>query len=355
VVADGEEEKHRGVCRAHKNAERDRERAAQYAAMKKARLAAYRGVNVYVKNLDDEIDDEFLHETFSIFGTITSAKVMRDEQSGVSKGFGFVCFSKPEEAQAAIAEKNNKVIKGKPIYVALAQRKEVRRAQILQQRQQRGMAQGMGGQMPPYNSPYMYQPRGMMYPQPILPRNAPRGGVYMRGAPGGYMPYGMQQGGPIPGQHQGQRRRQQRQKGSGMQRGNQFQYTNARHQQQRHQQQDMQQPPQQMQQQQQPPQQKQQVAVNVQQPTPEMATGTGPLTLAQLTNASMEQQKNMIGERLYPLIQSRQPELAGKITGMLLEMENAELLNLLESPPALDQKIQEALDVLQQHNMSQSS
>lgn len=354
-VLDGEEEKQLNVCRAQKKAERDRELAAKYAAMKKERLTKYQGVNVYVKNLDDEIDDEFLHENFSVFGTITSAKVMRDEQTNVSKGFGFVCFSKPEEAQAAIAEKNNKVIKGKPIYVALAQRKEVRKAQIQQQRQQRPMAQGMGGQMPPYNNPYMYQQRGMMYPQPMMPRGAPRN-MYMR--PGQYMPYGMQQGGPMQGQQQG-RRRQQRNKGNGgMQRsgGNQYQYTgNARNQgmqQQRHQQQEMQQQPPQQMQQQQPPQQKQQVAVNVQQPTPEIAAGTGPLTLAQLTNASPEQQKNMIGERLYPLIQMQQPEQAGKITGMLLEMENAELLNLLESPPALELKITEALEVLRAHRQS---
>jgi polyadenylate-binding protein len=73
------------------------------------------------------------------------------------------------------------------------------------------------------------------------------------------------------------------------------------------------------------------------------------LTLSMLANATPAGQKNMIGERLYPLIFASQPELAGKITGMLLEMDNGELLHLLESPEALRAKIQEALDVLQQH------
>merc|ERR1712138_145082 len=48
-----------------------------------------------------------------------------------------------------------------------------------------------------------------------------------------------------------------------------------------------------------------------------------PLTLSALANASPTLQKNMIGERLYPLIHHSQPELAGKITGMLLEMDNS--------------------------------
>ena len=78
------------------------------------------------------------------------------------------------------------------------------------------------------------------------------------------------------------------------------------------------------------------------------------LTLPQLANATPSQQKNMIGERLYPLIHNSQPELAGKITGMLLEMDNAELLHLLESPEALNAKIQEAMTVLEAHRAAQA-
>ena len=78
----------------------------------------------------------------------------------------------------------------------------------------------------------------------------------------------------------------------------------------------------------------------------------GALTASALASASPEMQKNMIGERLYPLIYAQQPELAGKITGMLLEMDNSELLHLLESPDALNNKISEALQVLEAHNAS---
>jgi polyadenylate-binding protein len=73
------------------------------------------------------------------------------------------------------------------------------------------------------------------------------------------------------------------------------------------------------------------------------------LTPATLAAADEGMQKNMIGERLYPLIAASQPELAGKITGMLLEMDNSELLHLLESPDALEAKISEALEVLRAH------
>jgi polyadenylate-binding protein len=77
------------------------------------------------------------------------------------------------------------------------------------------------------------------------------------------------------------------------------------------------------------------------------------LTVQMLASAPVEQQKQMIGERLFPLIQTQQPQLAGKITGMLLEMDNGELLNLLESHEALTAKIEEALQVLEQHQTRQ--
>ena len=75
-----------------------------------------------------------------------------------------------------------------------------------------------------------------------------------------------------------------------------------------------------------------------------------PLDDQALAAADPETQKQMIGERLYPLIYQHQEPQAGKITGMLLEMDNSELLNLIESPDALLSKIQEALEVLKSHN-----
>ena len=47
------------------------------------------------------------------------------DEKGNTKGFGFVCFSSPDEATKAVTEMNGRIIVSKPLFVALAQRKEV--------------------------------------------------------------------------------------------------------------------------------------------------------------------------------------------------------------------------------------
>jgi polyadenylate-binding protein len=92
---------------------------------------------------------------------------------------------------------------------------------------------------------------------------------------------------------------------------------------------------------------------------PEPAVGPTPagsaLTLKALAAAPEKQKKQLIGEQLFPLIKQREPVLAGKITGMLLEMDNHELIHLLESSGALFEKITEALAVLHAHETAQAN
>ncbi|KAM9685171.1 polyadenylate-binding protein 4 isoform 6-T7 [Trichechus inunguis] len=123
------------VGRAQKKVERQAELKRKFEQLKQERISRYQGVNLYIKNLDDTIDDEKLRKEFSPFGSITSAKVMLED--GRSKGFGFVCFSSPEEATKAVTEMNGRIVGSKPLYVALAQRKEERKAHLTNQYMQR--------------------------------------------------------------------------------------------------------------------------------------------------------------------------------------------------------------------------
>lgn len=399
------------VGRAQKKVERERELKAKFDAAKIERIKKYQGVNLFVKNIDDTLDDNQLREHFAEYGTITSARVMREPATGTSRGFGFVCFSTPEEAAKAVTEMNNKLVLGKPIFVALAQRKEVRRAQLEAQHAQRRTATPYGtmgpGNVPPHPPqglhpahlgppygaavPIMYaasapgaHPMGIPpqghpgVPMSGVPPNA-RGYVMARGSPRGPMAdprtsFGhgsaQRQGAyPIhPGQmpqmsgQGGPNRRSRNRGGQGQSQGAQYKYTQSAR--------NASNIPSNIPQL--PPQAHLMAPAVAQQafpgggvsppmpPLPLQQTAPSgnqgqrrapedPLTLSALANASPTLQKNMIGERLYPLIHHSQPELAGKITGMLLEMDNSELLHLLESPDALRMKVAEALEVLKQH------
>jgi len=294
------------------------------------------GINLYVKNLDDDFDDEKLRNIFSAFGTITSAKVMKDEK-GISKGFGFVCFSFPEEASRAVAELNGQKLGVKPLYVAIHQRKEERQAELSAQFSQRMNADpmyGMGARGPIEgpNPNMMYNPNAMI-DQPrwaMPPRGAQGFGGPMMNA--GYM--GMQQGqgrgmsGPqgmrnMGGPHRGHismrgrggmHQRSQRHAGVGIRNG------------------------------------------QSQQPPPlQPYNPNAPLNTSMLASAPLEQQKQMLGERLFTLIKQLHSKDVEKITGMLLEMDNSELLHLIEAPEALSSKVMEAVSVLESHRSTQES
>ncbi|NWU04611.1 PABP4 protein, partial [Urocynchramus pylzowi] len=381
------------VGRAQKKAERQAELKRRFEQLKQERLSRYQGVNLYIKNLDDTIDDEKLRKEFSPFGSITSAKVMLED--GRSKGFGFVCFSSPEEATKAVTEMNGRIVGSKPLYVALAQRKEERKAHLTNQYMQR--IAGMRA-LPANTIINQFQPAAGGYFMPAVPQAQSRPTYYapnqmtqMRpnprwqqgGRPQGFqgMPNAMRQSGPRPAlRHlapanapasRGLPAAAQRVAstccspvprclgalsataqqclspcspsfaGVGTAAQNlaprppvaapapravpPYKYASS-----------VRSPHPGVQ-----PLQAPQPAVHVQ--------GQEPLTASMLAAAPPQEQKQMLGERLFPLIQAMHPSLAGKITGMLLEIDNSELLHMLESPESLRSKVEEAVAVLQAH------
>ena len=371
------------VQRAQRKKERQAELRDKFSSSKDTGTKQ-QGVNLYVKNLDENTDEAALRGLFEAFGDITSAHTPTDDK-GKCKGFGFVCFATSDEATKAVTEMHLKVVKGKPLYVGLAEKREDRQERLRQryspssagmpnmkggkgmgkdggkggkgsmmpqmypQGFQAGMAPNMSGMMGkggpqmgmmmppammgmmPPQAAAMYPrgmagPRGpMMNPQmmSMMGKGGPgmmpgKGGPGMMGMPGmpgmgpmagpmgamggmmrppmGQMPMG--QTGPRPAGPGGP--------AAG--------------------------PDQQM-----PAQQQGAMA----------AAQRGSLTAASLAAAAPAVQKQMIGEQLFPAIHKLQPELAGKITGMMLEMDNSELLVLLESEAQLKGKVDEALRVLE--------
>lgn len=82
------------------------------------------GNKLYVGNLSYEVNDGSLQELFAPHGTVRSAKVITDRDSGRSKGFGFVEMGSDQEAQAAIAAMNGKAVDGRNLTVNEARPKE---------------------------------------------------------------------------------------------------------------------------------------------------------------------------------------------------------------------------------------
>ncbi|NRF65909.1 RNA-binding protein [Aquincola sp. S2] len=84
------------------------------------------GNKLYVGNLAYSVRDDNLQQQFAAFGTVASAKVMMDRDTGRSKGFGFVEMGSDAEAQAAIRGMNGKSVDGRALVVNEARPKEDR-------------------------------------------------------------------------------------------------------------------------------------------------------------------------------------------------------------------------------------
>uniref|UniRef100_A0A8I3WXV0 Polyadenylate-binding protein n=1 Tax=Callithrix jacchus TaxID=9483 RepID=A0A8I3WXV0_CALJA len=365
------------VGHAQKKVERQAELKWKFEQLKQERISRYQGVNLYIKNLDDTIDDEKLRKEFSPFGSITSAKVMLED--GRSKGFDFICFSSPEEATKAVTEMNGCIVGSKPLYVALAQRKEERKAHLTNQYMQRvaGMralpANAILNQFQPavggYFVPAVPQVQGRppYYTPNQLAQMRPNPRWQQGGRPQGCqgMPSAICQSGPCPilrhlaptgsecpdhltmdfgGASATQQGLTDSCQSGGVPTAVQnlapraavaaatpwavapYKYASS-----------VRSPHPAIQ-----PLQAPQPAVHVQ--------GQEPLTASMLAAAPSQEQKQMLGERLFPLIQTMHSNLAGKITGRLLEIDNSELLHMLESPESLRSKVDEAVAVLQAHH-----
>jgi splicing factor 3B subunit 4 len=83
------------------------------------------GANLFIGNLDPDIDEKLLYDTFSAFGVVINApKIMRDPDNGASKGFGFVAYDSFEASDAAIEAMNGQFLCNKQINVQYAYKKD---------------------------------------------------------------------------------------------------------------------------------------------------------------------------------------------------------------------------------------
>ncbi|TXG73724.1 hypothetical protein EZV62_002303 [Acer yangbiense] len=311
------------VARAQKLAERK-----QVLRMRCESIQMIKGRNVYVKNINDDVNEDILKAHFSPFGFITSVRIV-STLKGISKGFGFVLFSQAENALKAINALNGIMFHGKPLYVALAQSKAERR-EFLQ-----GVYANYGAGFPGicnYTLPNFYHPAPFNY-QPIdysrlgwrqpsafqlhLPPVPPmiaaadstkhRGRMMMNGLP--FMPIATHH-------HPGLNNNPNMQ--------HTYKYQNHYH------------------------QSAKRVNNNNANGHPRASGVDSEKNLSSmLTAATPEERKVILRNHLYPLVKKLESNLCSNIIDLLLEMDNSELLVLLDSPKSLAVKVDEALQVLQ--------
>uniref|UniRef100_A0A5F9CSM1 PABP n=1 Tax=Oryctolagus cuniculus TaxID=9986 RepID=A0A5F9CSM1_RABIT len=313
------------VGRAQKKVERQTELKRKFEQMKQDRITRYQGVNLYVKNLDDGIDDERLRKEFSPFAL---AQRKEERQAHLTNQY--------MQRMASVRAVPNPVINPyqpappSGYFMAAIPQTQNRAAyyppsQIAQLRPSpRWTAQGARPH-PFQNMPGAIRPAAPRPPfSTMRPASSqvPRVMSTQRVANTSTQTMGPRPAAAAAAATPAVRTVPQYKYAAGVR--NPQQHLNA-----------------------QPQVTMQQPAVHVQ--------GQEPLTASMLASAPPQEQKQMLGERLFPLIQAMHPTLAGKITGMLLEIDNSELLHMLESPESLRSKVDEAVAVLQAHQAKEAA
>jgi len=83
-------------------------------------------MNIYVSNLSFSVTEESLISMFSKFGTVTSAKIIKDRETQRSRGFAFVEMPSESEGREALSNLNNKEVEGRLLSVSVAREKSDR-------------------------------------------------------------------------------------------------------------------------------------------------------------------------------------------------------------------------------------
>uniref|UniRef100_A0A0E0CYS7 Polyadenylate-binding protein n=1 Tax=Oryza meridionalis TaxID=40149 RepID=A0A0E0CYS7_9ORYZ len=304
--------------------------------------------NLYMKNLDDDITEELIKLKFSQYGLVISVKIMKRDD-GTSKGFGFVSFQNPESAKRAKESMNGMLLGSKTLYVARAQKKaerkqylqrlhEEKRNEIITKsngsnvyiknindevgddalrewfnefgnitsakimRDEKGISKGFGFVC--YNTPEEAK---------CAMPNTPRQYRHNRGRMNGNMMHFHHTVNYVPhAQPAKEFMSMSRQRFSHAKYIPNDVMANG-------------------------------LAIHHGDSISSMNDAFNNL----LATAPPKEQKNMLGNRLYPLVERHHPDLASKITGMLLELGNSEVVMLLYSSNMLSAKIEECVKLLQ--------
>ncbi|GAA5999309.1 splicing factor 3B subunit 4 [Rhodotorula paludigena] len=166
------------------------------------------GANLFIGNLDPNVDERMLYDTFMAFGTLVQpAKISRDLGTGASKGFGFVSYDSFEASDAAIESMNGQFLMNKPVTVGYAFKKDGKgerhgtpAERLLAAQARKNNAFPQGGAPPP-------PPPAAFAAAPPPPPGAPAAGAYAAAGippppppphPGAYGQYGALAAAPPP-------------------------------------------------------------------------------------------------------------------------------------------------------------